>query len=394
MQFNSDCDSTLVFVYDRSCGLPNGAWCLVNSYHFQYDKNGTLERKVELNHYDPSDPELTDTNAVELWKIDARNRVTEYNFYAYELGNRYSARKTLNTYSNDHLMKEEKYLAYQKKLFLADVFQFTYDSNGIQEKLHTSYTYKGELFNKIKFEYIYDSKGRQMIFKFHNYDKTSKSFGLKWEDHSVYLPDSTNMKFISVNIDSLGQPKDSLEYAQRKFDKGRLIYEFKKQGNPGGPLSTYETNIVYNAWGIDSSIVRSNWNADSGNYQGTWVYKYYYENGRVISRTETYHHYSRLITNRTQFYPTCTRSVGFQELKSTSIKITAFPNPATSLIQIDSDASISGFRLYSSTGNLVLQEKAPNLPVQIDVSALENGFYYLISTVNSTQISTPLVVSH
>jgi len=64
--------------------------------------------------------------------------------------------------------------------------------------------------------------------------------------------------------------------------------------------------------------------------------------------------------------------LGIDDVNSSSVVI--YPNPATSIINIESITQITKVDIYNQLGQLVLSNSNQN---KIDVSSLSQGFYYL-----------------
>ncbi len=67
---------------------------------------------------------------------------------------------------------------------------------------------------------------------------------------------------------------------------------------------------------------------------------------------------------------------------------TLVPNPAHSSIQINGDKSIAHFCVFDATGKPVLKGNQSN----VEVSALENGIYFIQITTNQGDIQTKTFV--
>ena len=87
----------------------------------------------------------------------------------------------------------------------------------------------------------------------------------------------------------------------------------------------------------------------------------------------------------------------------------AYPNPVDNILTVDIDAFAAAnpalsssaritydIRLYDGQGNMLRQQRAGSGTVQIDVSTLPNGMYYLriYDGVNATPFVTTIIVQH
>jgi hypothetical protein len=103
-----------------------------------------------------------------------------------------------------------------------------------------------------------------------------------------------------------------------------------------------------------------------------------------------------------------THGMGIWETKSmlTSVRpnnnnpdtriINAYPNPANSFVNIDSEIKGSfSLKVYSLTGNIVYQTKGSNSKtVQISTSEWKSGNYFVEILGNNTKITSKIIVQH
>jgi len=393
--YNPNCDTIKVEMFDRTCGLPNNDLCFVRSIHFDYHASGAKSLVVDISHLDPYDSSIIDTNQKEIFKIDKNGNVIEYTLFDFDFGASYKARATNFVYKNGELDRRDLFIAYNKQLFKSDVYQYSYKNGSIESEGHTLYNYKGELFGKLKFDYRYDSKQRLDSVRLSQYDKIAKKMKLKGIDYNIYLPDSSNMFFVSREVDNLGSMTDSLEFTKRSFVNGNLISEDKKTKRP---LNPWRGALTYNKFGLnglDSSRVYFNWNQDSGKYQSERVYTYEYLNGKLEQKTEDFYHYGVKISSQRSQFSKCTRTLGIQGESDYSLNLLIYPNPSSRYINVqhNSESTVS-IEIIDLNGRMVFSENLQSSDEKIDVSFLEKGVYLLRSFVNNSYRTQQIVVEH
>jgi hypothetical protein len=85
--------------------------------------------------------------------------------------------------------------------------------------------------------------------------------------------------------------------------------------------------------------------------------------------------------------------LGIEEFEKKTIR--AFPNPASDFIELTTDETISEISLFNLTGQMVLNQKQTGQTQQINVSALQQGTYFLqLKTEKNELISTKVVILH
>ncbi|MFT5217407.1 MAG: hypothetical protein ACI83H_002544, partial [Glaciecola sp.] len=72
-------------------------------------------------------------------------------------------------------------------------------------------------------------------------------------------------------------------------------------------------------------------------------------------------------------------------------KISIYPNPAASMISIESNTSIDSYEIYSIDGSLVLSGSLNGSSNQLDVGELSKGVYILKCQGNEVQLSKQFV---
>ena len=78
-------------------------------------------------------------------------------------------------------------------------------------------------------------------------------------------------------------------------------------------------------------------------------------------------------------------ATGLQTLdKTTSFQIAIYPNPTTSTLTINSSQPITEITITNLVGQVITSSKVNQKEIQIDVSYLPNGLYFLI--VNGTEV--------
>lgn len=67
--------------------------------------------------------------------------------------------------------------------------------------------------------------------------------------------------------------------------------------------------------------------------------------------------------------------VGIEETENDHLRI--FPNPASQLVNVESQVEITGIKVYNNSGQIILDEQVKVFNHQIDVSGYDKGIYYL-----------------
>lgn len=67
--------------------------------------------------------------------------------------------------------------------------------------------------------------------------------------------------------------------------------------------------------------------------------------------------------------------VGIEEVENDQLKI--YPNPASQMVNVESQVEITGIKVYNNSGQIVLDEQVKVFNHQIDVSGYDKGIYFI-----------------
>lgn len=84
-------------------------------------------------------------------------------------------------------------------------------------------------------------------------------------------------------------------------------------------------------------------------------------------------------------------TVGMDQL--TEIRINVFPNPATSVLSVNSESPIHLVEVVNLLGSLVLSEQVNSSNLRIDVSSLNHGMYFLRAHTDSGIVTRKIQIS-
>ena len=80
---------------------------------------------------------------------------------------------------------------------------------------------------------------------------------------------------------------------------------------------------------------------------------------------------------------------GSDELYSESINV--FPNPASDVVYLKSDESITSVKVFNYTGQVVMNKSIDNRSYKLDVSQLQDGIYFLIMEIGEKSVSRQII---
>ncbi len=80
---------------------------------------------------------------------------------------------------------------------------------------------------------------------------------------------------------------------------------------------------------------------------------------------------------------------GSDELYSESINV--FPNPASDILYLKSDESITSVKVFNYTGQVVMNKSIDNRSYKLDVSQLQDGIYFLIMEIGEKSVSRQII---
>ena len=69
-----------------------------------------------------------------------------------------------------------------------------------------------------------------------------------------------------------------------------------------------------------------------------------------------------------------------------------YPNPVSSMVNIESTMEITGIKVFNNSGQVVLDEKVNVMSYQIDVSKFDKGIYYIRLVTGDTKILRKITV--
>ena len=107
-----------------------------------------------------------------------------------------------------------------------------------------------------------------------------------------------------------------------------------------------------------------------------------------------YHYYVTMLWDEGESEPSNTKTVdvlpGIEEILFNSTQV--FPNPATDVVNIQSDFIIESVIIYNHTGQIVVNEQVNSKMYQVNTSQYQSGIYFLQIATKEGSISKRVII--
>ena len=353
---NGNCTLTLVSAFNPS----NNQWLAVNKTEYSYNTDNKLSMQIGFQ-WDFNKNKWIYQNTNQIGKseyfYDSKGNNIRTNAYVWDTtANIWNINtSTTNIYnSNNKIIGQLDSNFYGGNTSISKV-EYTYDGKGNNTLILNSYFNNGTWSQNNKTEYTFDANNNNTMKIYYYWDNQNS----QWVSNSK----------IEITFDANGNNTTEI---QSEYSNNTWNYSRKYS-------TSYNNSVNFSdiAWPFSNTIYTTN----APKHQITGSISQDFTNNKWVNRNSETFYYKAFSPNSSA-------------LEIESIASNIFPNPTSGIVTIVANQDLETIHVFDVSGKLVHSQtkitKQNN--VEIDLSALNNGIYFIHAQTENGEVSKSKVV--